>query len=166
MLLVAINAGNDLDRIKACLCKLFDINNVSVVYNSNINNNNLLEHFTLAAIAVMKYSTVNQHYSSSDILVPIITTIGSPSFDNLLKSHINRLDNDQLIFDTIQKNVKHNWFLSTTNSMIKACISSNKLNRLLLDVNKNLDKNYPPGDLFPLVWYAQRVGLKVYEAAK
>ena len=107
----------------------------------------LLEHIAYAGLAVSAHAVMEMDYWGNN-------------------KKTTALDHDQVIFDTVSTDIDQHWMLATTHAMIKVCISANKLPNLLPAISNRFGRNYETsGNLFPLVWYAQRIGLKVYDAA-
>lgn len=158
MQIIAINTNYKNFDLINCVADLLKTNDVNVFYNAN-SKDDFLKHVTLAAVALNKYSIQNMYYTNRYIKVPVMLIIGTPSLSMLSTNLIDNLQHDQIVFNTVH-NVTSNWMLGSINSIIKVCISGNKLNNVLPDPDKIKGT---PDRLFPLAWYAQRIGLKIYE---
>lgn len=165
MLLVSIDSYSS-DQLINTVKNIVVSDNVFSIYEGRTNVSSLFEHLTTAAIAVANYSINNNDYYSNPLITPVLIVIGKPTFLNLSKLDVDKLQHDCISFDVISRHTDNNWILSTTHSMAKLCISSNKLQTVLPVVKQRFDENYPPGELFSLLWYAQRIGFKINEATK
>lgn len=83
--------------------------------------------------------------------------------DKINHQLINTITADSIVFDNLDQKFDKNWLVGSTQSVAKLLLSANKmLDRYLIDRNLYLSENH--GNFVELVWYAQRIGFKVYEA--
>lgn len=165
MLLVSIDSY-DAQQLIGAVKSAIDTDNILLIYEGRTTNSSLFDQLTNAAISVANYSINNRDYYSNPITTTVLIVVGKSALSNLHKTNVDMLQHDCITFDIISKHTNDNWILSTTHSMAKLCISCNKLQTMIPIIDKRLDDNYPPGELFALVWYAQRIGFKLNEATK
>ena len=126
----------------------------------------LLEHIAHAGLAVSAHAVMEMDYWGNNKKTTVLLITKPADLHGLSRDMVSALDHDQVIFDTVSTDIDQHWMLATTHAMIKVCISANKLPNLLPAISNRFGRNYETsGNLFPLVWYAQRIGLKVYDAA-
>lgn len=165
MLLILLGSGYDrnvVDNISTTLST-----DVKVVYTQPSNSSfTLLEHIAYAGLAVSAHAVMEMDYWGNNKKTTVLLITKPADLHGLSRDMVTALQYDQVIFDTVSTDIDQHWMLATTHAMIKVCISANKLPNLLPAISNRFGHNYETsGNLFPLVWYAQRIGLKVYDAA-
>jgi hypothetical protein len=166
MLLVLLGTGYDkciVDRISTMLAT-----NVKVVYTQPTNLSfTLLEHIAYAGLAVNTHAIMDMDYCGNLKKTTVLLITRPAELCGLTVDMVTALQHDQVIFDTVSVDTDQHWMLATTHAMIKVCISANKLTDLLPAISDRFSPYCKStGNLFPLVWYAQRIGLKVYDSAR
>jgi len=141
---------------------------VKVAYIQSSNRDfTLLEHIAHAGLAVSTHAVMEMDYCGNDKKTTVLLITSPAELHGLSRDMVAALDHDQVIFDTVSIDTDQHWMLATTHAMIKVCISANKLTDLLPAISNSFGSNHKAtGNLFPLVWYAQRIGLKVYDAKR
>lgn len=165
MLLILLGSGYDrnvVDNISTTLST-----DVKVVYTQPLNSSfTLLEHIAYAGLAVSAHAVMEMDYWGNNKKTTVLLITNPADLHGLSRDMVTALQYDQVIFDTVSTDIDQHWMLATTHAMIKVCISANKLPNLLPAISNRFGHNYKTsGNLFPLIWYAQRIGLKVYDAA-
>ena len=98
------------------------------------------------------------------VTTPVLVILdNSFEFDKFTNKQINT---DTIFFDSLQDNIKPTAIYGSIVSVTKVLRSANKLQFLLKDDNVVVKPPFhgPCHELFQLLWYSVKIGLKVYEA--
>lgn len=119
---------------------------------------------TLASIRLHEKMTDNPRIAIDMIAIPVLTVFGR--FDHARSILSRTINTDTVFFDTLRSDRSPTVMYTSLVASVKIMKSAAKIENLLKDGGNQIRKTPfegPFNPLFQLLWYAQKIGLKVYE---
>jgi hypothetical protein len=138
-----------------------------IAYNSHLTVDSdltIYQHLTLAGIRLQEILLFETEHMLDAVTTPVLVILdNSFEFDKFTNKQIST---DTIFFDSLQDNIKPTAIYGSIVSVTKVLRSANKLQFLLKDNNAVVKFPFlgPCHELFQLLWYSVKIGLKVYEA--
>lgn len=140
-----------------------------IAYNSNCSTSvkhlTTYDHLTLAGLRLQDILLFETESMFDAVATPVLVIL-SELFD-FSKFSNKRVDTDTVFFDSLHNKIEPTAIYGSIVSITKVLRSADKLQHLLKDKNNLITKAPFTGachELFQLIWYSQKIGLKVYEA--
>ena len=138
-----------------------------IVYNAEIEADNLnlfYRHLTLSALRLQEILLFETESMFDAVTTPVLVI-----FDNtadITKMLSKQVNTDTIFFNSLHNQIKPTAIYGSIVSITKVLRSADKIQHLLKNNSGRVIK--PPfndtcHELFQLVWYSQKIGLKVYE---
>lgn len=121
---------------------------------------------TAAALLLQEYLIKHASIAINMIRTPVLVIFDQ--IDSNLSVIKTQLDTDEVFFDTLHCNKSPSFMYGSIVAISKILRSAIKFENLLKDnIGKTIKMPFssPTSDLFQLIWYTQRTGLKIYEHA-
>jgi hypothetical protein len=170
MLLVSIiTEQDDPVKLKALIQdSLFDIEH-TVIYDSaavnSVNPLSFYEHLTSVSLRLQQLLLFETPQPFDIINVPVLVVLDhAVNFKKLIQQ---RVDTDIIFFDNLHHSLPTTMIYGSVLSIVKTLASAYKIEHLFDNDQGNIEKSPFSGpfhNVFQLIWYAQKIGLKVYEA--
>lgn len=118
---------------------------------------------TAASLLLQEHLIKNASIAIDMIKTPVLVIFDQINDFAVIK---NQLNTDEVFFDTLHCNKSPSLMYGSIVAVSKILRSSIKFENFLKDNAGKISKipfNSPTSDLFQLIWYTQRTGLKIYE---
>jgi hypothetical protein len=139
------------------------------VYNSNyvesVEQLTTYDHLTLAGLRLQEILLFETDSMFDAVSTPVLVILDT-SFD-FSKFSNKRVDTDTVFFNSLHNKIKPTAIYGSIVAVTKVLRSANNFQHLLKNENNTVTKTPFTGachELFQLIWYSQKIGLKVYEA--
>ncbi len=139
----------------------------SIVYDSNLEVDSqqlFYKHLTLAALRLQEILLFETDSMFDAVTTPVLVVLdNSVDFSKMLTKQVNT---DTIFFNSLHNKFKPTAIYGSIVSITKVLRSADKLQHLLKNENNQVIKppfNEACHELFQLIWYSQKIGLKVYE---
>ncbi len=166
-MLVVILKSNLLDYTNLVLTESLGTGNFNIVYNNNDDQKSIYWHMTSASLKLQAHLIKNSSISIDMIKIPVLVIFDK--FDGITTLVSKTPDTDEVFFDTLHCNKSPTVMYGSIVAISKALKSSVKIENFFKDSNNNIVKmpfNKPTTHLFQMIWFTQRIGLKIYQYAE
>lgn len=163
-MLVVVLKHNLLDYTEKRLIELLGKEHFNILYINNNDNRSLYWHMTAASLKLQEFLIRNASLSIDMINTPVLVIF--EQFESDLSIVCNRTNTDEVFFDSLHCNKSPSLMYGSIVAISKVLKSSIKFENFLKDDKNTTVKmpfKSPTIDLFQLIWYTQRTGLKIYE---
>lgn len=166
MYIAIVTKGNETNHLITSLTRSMNDVNYSIVYNVNVNDTHLSlhEHLNLVAIELQKI-LLSDLKCLSNVATPVLVILdNNVDLSAIVKKHV---DTDTIFFNSLHNMIRPTAIYGSIVSITKVLRSAVQLRHFFKDDNQEIIK--PPfrgscHELFQLIWYSQKIGLKVYES--
>jgi hypothetical protein len=147
------------------IAKEYNDTSNSIVYDANsISDESMSVHMHLNSAAIkLQEILLSDSKCLSNINIPVLVVLDSNAdLSSIVKKHI---DTDTIFFNSLHNMIKPTAIYGSIVSITKVLQSANKIHHLFKNEKHTTFKppfNGPCHELFQLVWYSQKIGLKVY----
>lgn len=122
------------------------------------------QHMTYASFKLHNHLMNNSKIAIDIINTPVLLVF--EKFDHATLIFSKNINTDTVFFDTLHCNQSPSVMYTSLVAAVKILKSAVKIENLLKDVDNKIKKmpfDNPTDSLFQLIWYTQKIGLKVYE---
>lgn len=130
------------------------------------NSLDVFEQLTVASLRLHEYMLFDNGLTAIDLIKTPVLVL----FDNTTVFESGLInDTDSIVVNTLDCTQPLTYIYGAIVPVMKLLKSANKLKDIFRDTNNNIKKFPFTGPLhehFQLIWYAQRIGLKIYEQKK
>lgn len=153
-----------LESTTNALASMLGDDKFSVVFCADqMSTGSMYHNMTLASIKLHDKMTEDPRASIDMIAIPVLTVFGR--FDHACSILSRTINTDTVFFDTLRSDQSPTVMYTSLVAAIKIMKSAAKIEHMLKNGNETRKMPFekPFGPLFQLLWYTQKVGLKVYE---
>lgn len=164
MVFVVVLYHDLLESTTNTLTNILGDGNFSVVFCAeSMSTESIYHNMTLASIKLHEKMMEDPRASIDMIALPVLTVFGR--FDHACSILSRIINTDTVFFDTLRSDQSPTVMYTSLVASAKIMKSAAKIEHMLKDGDqiRKMPFEKPFGPLFQLLWYAQKVGLKVYE---